>query len=103
MARNFTHALAIGILGLALTGVAHATEKTTAGRYIDDAAITASIKAKQAESKTVSATGIGVETVNGVVQLSGFAGSEHEKVQAEKLARSVEGVKSVENDIIVKK
>lgn len=102
MERKFTRALAIGILGLALTGAAHAAEKTTAGRYIDDSAITASIKAKQAESDSVRATGISVETVNGVVQLSGFAKSENEKVQAERLARSVDGVKSVQNDIIVR-
>ena len=51
----------------------------TAGSYVDDAAITTSVKAKFAEDKTVSATSISVETLNGTVQLSGFAKSGAEK------------------------
>jgi hyperosmotically inducible protein len=74
----------------------------TAGSYVDDAAITTSVKAKMAEDKTVSATSISVETLNGTVQLSGFAKSGAEKMQAENIARGVKNVKSVRNDIVVR-
>lgn len=74
----------------------------TAGSYVDDAAITTSVKAKFAEDKTVSATSLSVETLNGTVQLSGFAKSTAEKMQAEKIARGVSNVKSVRNDIVVR-
>ena len=73
----------------------------TVGAYIDDAAITSSVKLRLAESKAVSATAIGVETLNGVVQLSGFARSAAERSAAEKLAREVKGVKAVRNEIAI--
>jgi len=74
----------------------------TAGSYVDDAAITTSVKAKFAEDKTVSATSLSVETLNGTVQLSGFAKSAAEKMQAENIARGVNNVRSVRNDIVVR-
>ena len=45
---------------------------------------------------------ISVETLKGVVQLSGFAKSAEEKAMAERLARSTSGVVSVRNDIIIR-
>lgn len=77
--------------------------KSTASRVIEDSAITAAIKAKQAEDPVVRASSIGVETVRGVVQLSGFTASEREKARAEELARTVEGVKLVRNDVVIRK
>ena len=77
-------------------------DKSAAAQYVDDASITANIKAKHAEDKSVRVTAIGVETKNGVVQLSGFTPSNTEKVRAEEIAKSVAGVKSVKNDIIVR-
>jgi osmotically-inducible protein OsmY len=74
----------------------------TAGTYVDDTAITTRVKAKFAEDKTVSAMAINVETLRGMVQLSGFAKSTDEKVTAERLARSVNGVTAVKNDIVVR-
>lgn len=84
------------------TGCAVGRGQETAGAYVDDAAITTAVKAKFVEDKTVSATSISVETLNGTVQLSGFAKSAAEKMQAENLARSVKNVKSVRNDIAVR-
>ncbi len=74
----------------------------TAGSYVDDTATTAAIKAKFVEDKVVSAGSINVETLNGVVQLSGFARSAAEKTQAEQIARNSRNVRSVRNDIIVR-
>ena len=78
------------------------SESGTVGTYVDDATVTTRVKAKFAEDKSVGAMSIGVETVQGVVQLSGFAKSATEKQQAEKLTRATPGVKSVRNDIVVR-
>jgi osmotically-inducible protein OsmY len=45
---------------------------------------------------------ISVETLKGVVQLSGFAKTADERAMAERLARGVSGVRSVKNDIVVR-
>jgi osmotically-inducible protein OsmY len=45
---------------------------------------------------------ISVDTMKGVVQLSGFAKSADERMMAERLARATSGVQGVHNDIIVK-
>ena len=74
----------------------------TAGAYVDDTTITTTVKAKFADDPTVAATSISVETLNGTVQLRGFAKSSAEKSQAESIARGVKGVRSVSNDIIVR-
>lgn len=84
------------------TGCAVVRGQETTGAYIDDAGITTAVKAKMVEDKTVSASSISVETLNGTVQLSGFAKSMAEKSQAESLARNVKNVRSVRNDIVVR-
>jgi hyperosmotically inducible periplasmic protein len=77
-------------------------DQQTVGSYVDDTTITTRVKAKFAEDKTVSAMAIQVETLKGTVQLSGFAKSLDEKMTAERLARSVNGVADVRNDIVVR-
>jgi hyperosmotically inducible protein len=84
------------------TGCAVGRGQETVGSYVDDAAITTAVKAKFVEDKTVSATSISVETLNGTVQLSGFAKSIAEKTQAGNIARAVKNVKGVRNDIVVR-
>lgn len=83
-------------------GCAVTRGQETAGAYIDDAAITTAVKAKFAADKTVAATAISVETLNGTVQLSGFAKSAAEKAQAEAIARDTKNVRAVRNDIVVR-
>ena len=87
---------------LLLQGCAVARDQQTVGSYVDDPTLTTRIKAKFAADRTVSAMSINVETLKGVVQLSGFAKSNQEREMAETLARSVNGVVSVRNDIIVR-
>lgn len=102
---NVRTTLAAVVSAVALTvmgGCAVVRDQQTAGAYVDDAAITAAVKAKFIESKQVDAGAINVETLNGTVQLSGFAKSAAEKSAAERLAREVQGVKSVKNDIVVR-
>ncbi|WP_043114947.1 BON domain-containing protein [Solimonas soli] len=87
---------------LASSGCAVTRGQSTAGEYVDDATITTKVKAKFAEDATVSAMAISVETLQGVVQLSGFAKNQAEKDRAAQLASSTVGVKSVKNAIVVK-
>jgi hyperosmotically inducible protein len=68
----------------------------------DDATITGSVKSKMAADTNVSATSINVDTKEGVVTLSGTVDSATEKSQAETIAKGVEGVKSVTNNLTVK-
>ena len=70
--------------------------------YTSDAGITTSVKTAFAKDPAVAATSIGVETLDGIVQLSGFAKSAEEKSRAETLAKQAKGVKSVRNNIIVR-
>lgn len=84
------------------TGCAVIRGQQGAGAYVEDASITASIKAKFVEDKIVSAGSISVETFNGTVQLAGFARTENEKRQAEQIARHTRFVRAVRNDILVR-
>jgi osmotically-inducible protein OsmY len=74
----------------------------SAGSYIDDVTISNSIRARFIGNNLVSAYAIKVETLRGVVQLSGFANNQTERTAAERIARDVNGVIDVRNDIIVK-
>lgn len=89
-------------LTLAATGCSVIREQQGVGAYVDDTTITTAVKAKFVEDKTVDAGAIAVQTLNGMVQLSGFAKSATEKAQAEYIARNTKGVRQVKNDIVVR-
>ena len=97
--------LAAAVTAVALltaSGCAVTRGQETVGAYIDDAAITTAVKARFVDNKEVDATSIRVETLNGTVMLSGFAKSTTERNTAESIARGVNGVKSVKNEIAVR-
>jgi hyperosmotically inducible protein len=83
-------------------GCAVTRGQESTGAYIDDTAITTSVKARFVDNKLVDATSISVETLNGTVLLSGFAKNGDEKTQAESIAINVKGVKSVKNQIVIR-
>ena len=100
-ARSIAFAALAGIT-IINSGCAVVRGQETTGAYVDDTAITTAVKAKMVEDKTVAASSISVETLNGTVQLSGFAKSAAEKMQAENIARGVKNVKSIRNDIVIR-
>jgi hyperosmotically inducible periplasmic protein len=100
-ARAIAFAALAGIT-IVTTGCAVVRDQQTVGAYVDDAAITTAVKAKFVEDKSVDAGAIKVETLNGTVNLSGFAKSSTEKNQAEYIARNVKGVKEVRNTLAVR-
>lgn len=74
----------------------------TTGQYVDSATISTKVKTKLASDGGVSlANQVKVETVKDVVQLSGFVPTAEDRMKAEQIAWTVEGVRGVENDIVV--
>jgi len=74
----------------------------SAGEQIDDSAITARVKTELAQKVgTGDSIRTDVETFRGRVQLNGFVDSAEKKAEASRAARSVKGVKSVENNLSV--
>jgi hyperosmotically inducible protein len=90
-------ALSLTVVG----GCASDSSTRSAGRVIDDATITAKVKAALADAPDVAARNVNVTTYRGVVQLSGFVNSSNEIARAASVARQIEGVRSVENDLKV--
>lgn len=73
----------------------------TAGRNVDDAALTASVNAALVSDKPANFTRIDVDTTNGVVALNGTVPTAEQRARAEELARRVDGVKRVVNNLQV--
>jgi hyperosmotically inducible periplasmic protein len=73
----------------------------TTGEYIDDAGLTAAVKARLANNQVSSMGRVGVETVDGVVYLTGVVRSGPDRAEAARLARQVDGVKRVNNNLTV--
>jgi hyperosmotically inducible protein len=79
------------------------TEDRAGGAVVDDAAITTKVKTALAGDPRTKAHQVNVETHEGVVQLSGFVDNAEAKQTAEQLARAVDDVKNVDNELSVKK
>lgn len=81
----------------------HTTPKhESAGQVVDDSVITTRVKAAIFDEMALKTLQISVKTYQGVVQLSGFVDSAGNANKAEMIARNVQGVKEVRNDLIVK-
>lgn len=93
----FTATVAFTVVGCSSTPAHEST-----GEYVDDAAITAKVKAAIFNEPTLKSTEINVETYKGDVQLSGFVAQPQDATKAADVARGVKGVSSVKNDIRVK-
>lgn len=76
-------------------------KKGRSDQPVDDSVITTKLKALFVKDKDVSFRTIEVKTVNGVVHLGGTAKSKQESDKAVSMARDIQGVKSVKNDILV--
>lgn len=87
--------------GGAAGGYAVATDGRSTGQQVDDATITAKVMAELVGDAAVKARDIDVDTVNGVVYLTGFVDSAREQERAGALARLVPGVASVHNNLQV--
>jgi hyperosmotically inducible periplasmic protein len=100
--RTIAIAIATATALLTVTGCAVSRGQETVGSYVDDATITTQVKARFVDDKSVDAASIKVETLKGTVLLSGFAKNAAEKQAAERIARNVNGVQAVRNEIVVR-
>ena len=91
------------ILLASLLGCAGTPTKEGTGEYFDDTVITSKVKASIFNEPSLKSAEINVETFKGTVQLSGFVRSSADINKAVELARGIDGVKSVKNDMRVKR
>jgi hyperosmotically inducible protein len=87
---------------LTAIGCASTSKSEGTSEYVSDSVITGKVKAAILGESTLKSAEINVETFKGIVQLSGFVSSQAAASKAVELARAVEGVSSVKNDMRIK-
>lgn len=97
--RAKTFVLAVAVFGAA-SCAPHTDE--TIREYFDDVGITTQVKTAIAAEGVLSYLSISVETFRGIVLLSGFVDSEHQRKRAVEVARGVPGVREVKALLVVK-
>ncbi len=85
-----------------VVGCASTSTRESTGEYIDDSLITTKVKSAIFNEPTLKSAEVNVETFKGVVQLSGFVGTQANIHKATEVARHVAGVTSVRNDMRLK-
>jgi osmotically-inducible protein OsmY len=93
---------ALLVLAVTVSGCQSLTGKT-AGTTVDDASVTASVKTKLVADRATNLTRVDVDTNNGTVYLNGTVDSAEQKAKAEQLAWQAKGVKSVVNNLQVRR
>ena len=96
------HCLVILMLIATLAACAATRTHESTGGYVDNSVITTKVKSLLAADDFLKSFQISVETFQGTVQLSGFVNSQKAVDKAVEITKSVEGVKSIKNDLIVK-
>ncbi len=93
------------VLGMALVTAASCQTPAgrTAGEVVDDSTITSNVKAKLLEEGILRGIVVSVETFEGNVTLTGAVDTDDQKKHAEDVAKSVSGVRKVNNLLIIKK
>jgi len=96
------HCLVLLMLIATFASCATTPTSESTGEIIDDSVITTKIKSLLAADDFLKSFQISVETYKGVVQLSGFVNSKQAVDKSSEVVRSVKGVKSIKNNLIVK-
>ncbi len=101
--RQLLAALAlIGVVAGPVVGCTSTQKHESTGEYVDDSAISNKLRAQLLSDKELNVFQIDVTTFKGVVELSGFVNSSTAKARAGSVAASIDGVKEVRNNLIVK-
>ena len=98
----FIRCFVLMMLIASFVACASTSKQEGAGEYVDDSVITTKVKTMLASDDFLKSFEISVETYKGIVQLSGFVNSRQAMNKAGEIVRSVQGVKSVKNNLIVK-
>ena len=96
------HCLVLLMLIATFTACKKTPTTESTGEYVDDSVITTKVKSLLAEDDFLKSFQISVETFKGTVQLSGFVNSQKAVDRADEITRSVKGVQSIKNNLIVK-
>jgi len=96
------HCLVLLMLIATFTACASTPKQSGTGEYVDDSVITTKVKSLLAADDFLRSFEISVETYKGTVQLSGFVNSQKAVNKAGEITRSVKGVTSIKNNLIVK-
>lgn len=99
---NRLSAIFFALICTVALGCAGSPTQESTGEYLSDTWITTKVKAALVDDSVVKATEVNVETFKGIVQLSGFVSSDAAMDQAIVVARNIEGVTSVKNDMQIK-
>ena len=99
----FTRCLLLMVLAIGLAACGSTSKQSAPGEYVDDSVITTKVKSQLAADDFLKSFEISVETYKGVVQLSGFVDTQMAVDRAGVIARGVQGVSSVKNNLNVKK
>ena len=97
----FQSVVLVGLVGITVPTIQGCRSNTSASQQIDDSAITASVKAKMIGDNDVKANNVDVNTEEGIVYLMGRVDTQAEKAEAERIARSCDGVRDVVNHLEV--
>jgi osmotically-inducible protein OsmY len=90
------------VLVASLAACAGSQTKESTGEVLDDSVITTKVKSALLTEKNVDSTAISVETFKGRVLLAGYVKSPDQRQRAEGIARSVSGVRDVNNKLELK-
>ena len=103
MKRNiFISCLVMFMLTATFVACGSTPKQESTGDYVDDSVITTKVKSLLLGDDFLKSFEISVETRKGVVELSGWVGTQDAVNKAGHIARGVAGVKSVRNNLIVK-
>ena len=95
-------ATTVTVTTITTTGCSHSPYKRSSGEYLDDQTLTARVKSALFADPNVSGFQVNVDAYKGVVSLSGFVDTAAQKARAEDVARQVNGVRQVQNNLSVR-
>ncbi len=100
--KHFRNLIAVLLLAVSVGACDAISGRETPGEYVDDATITTKVIAQIIQDPALKKFQVSVETLQNVVQLSGFVDSYDNASRAGALASKVQGVRSVKNDLVVR-
>lgn len=101
LSKTISGILAISMLSV-FSGCSSTAKSESVGQYVDSSVLTTKVKAAIFNEPTLKSSEINVETYKGEVQLSGFVTSQEQVMKAVEIARGIQGVTGVKNNMIVK-
>ena len=95
--------LTTGVVGtLTLTGCAGSSNTRSTGQYIDDKTLQRQVRSSLSDNGEYKFDQVNVDLYRGTCQLSGFVDTQAQKNKAGDIAKGVQGVTSVDNNITVR-